>query len=664
MEYIKETQIKTAIEELTIIHGKTERTRIERGVKQVAQFWQKEDGCPENFLQFCKKHYISNREFLNRTLDRYEKNLESVYGHLLEISRDLREPFDLDIGPMLPVDYLFVQYVPNAHTTEDLFKTKIAFVALLNFPLYTLQERLKLGPHWSRLQWAQVRLVEHFSARVPPEVNQKRNRAYTNAEDYINNYNIYMHHILTEDGRRLFPPGLKLITHWNLRDEIKAWYNDPEGLPRQKTIQHIMEKIILQEIPLVVINNPAIDWNLVTNEVTISPVKDVEGSKPPESIDNTPEPNKRYTHLLEIFHAERQADPYYPTMPSLIDRRFQQDREIPEDEMEELIRSLLSSPLIVKTAKLIENRLGRPLQPFDIWYNGFKPRGFYSESELDRIVSKKYPTPMAFQTDLPSILRKLGFSNETANFLASKVVVDSARGAGHAMGSQRREDNAHLRTRVLSEGMNYKGYNIALHEFGHNCEQVFSLNRVDHTLLSGVPNNAFTEAFAFLFQARDLELLGITEKDLDTEHLKALDNLWSTYEIAGVSLVDMAVWHWMYNYPKATPAQLREAVLQIAKDVWNTYYAPVFGETDAALLAIYSHTICYGLYLPDYPLGHIIASQIEQYLKDKNLGKEMERMCRLGRLTPDAWMHAAVGEPISVEPMLNAANEALKFLRS
>ncbi|MFQ6093332.1 MAG: hypothetical protein ACE5OR_11800 [bacterium] len=55
--------------------------------------------------------------------------------------------------------------------------------------------------------------------------------------------------------------------------------------------------------------------------------------------------------------------------------------------------------------------------------------------------------------------------------------------------------------------MNYKGYNIALHEFGHNVEQVFSLNRVDHTLLRGVPNTAFTEGFAFGLQPRDLLLI-------------------------------------------------------------------------------------------------------------------------------------------------------------
>ena len=69
-----------------------------------------------------------------------------------------------------------------------------------------------------------------------------------------------------------------------------------------------------------------------------------------------------------------------------------------------------------------------------------------------------------------------------------------------------------------------------------------------------------------------------------------------------------------------------------------------------------------GLYLPDYPLGHIIAFQIEQYLKDKNLGEEMERMCTLGAITPDAWMQAAVGGPISVEPLLEAASEALEVL--
>ena len=38
----------------------------------------------------------------------------------------------------------------------------------------------------------------------------------------------------------------------------------------------------------------------------------------------------------------------------------------------------------------------------------------------------------------------------------------------------------------------------------------------------------------------------------------------------------------------------------------------------------------------------------------------MTRMCRLGDIYPDAWMVQAVGEPISVEPMLEDAQAALE----
>src|SRR5262249_26741677 len=161
--------------------------------------------------------------------------------------------------------------------------------------------------------------------------------------------------------------------------------------------------------------------------------------------------------------------------------------------------------------------------------------------------------------------------------------------AGHALQAQRRGDFPHLRTRVEKDGMNYKGYNIAVHELGHNVEQVFSLYEVDHTLLQGVPNNAFTEALAFVFQARDLDLLGLAKPDKESERLRVLNDFWMTYEIAGVGLVDTAVWHWMYDHPTASPAELREATRAIAKEVWNKYYASVLGAKDSVLLGIYSH---------------------------------------------------------------------------
>src|SRR5262249_16233378 len=148
-----------------------------------------------------------------------------------------------------------------------------------------------------------------------------------------------------------------------------------------------------------------------------------------------------------------------------------------------------------------------------IWYAGFKPRARYQEAELDALTRKRYPTPEAYAADIPRLLQEIGFTAEKSRFLADHIEVDPARGSGHALGAQRRDDKAHVRTRVNPDGMDYKGYNIAVHEMGHNVEQVFSLTTVDHTLLQGVPNTAFTEALAFVFQARDLRLLGLPADD-------------------------------------------------------------------------------------------------------------------------------------------------------
>jgi hypothetical protein len=241
--------------------------------------------------------------------------------------------------------------------------------------------------------------------------------------------------------------------------------------------------------------------------------------------------------------------------------------------------------------------------------------------------------------------------------------VHPSRGAGHAFAPGLPGDPAFLRTRVEAGGMDYKGYNIAVHELGHNVEQVLSLNRIDHTLLRGVPNNAFTEALAFVFQARDLELLGLAERDEQAEALAVLDAFWNTFEIAGVSLVDVDVWHWMYRNPDATPAQLREAVVRISQETWNRYYAPVFGQRDSPLLGIYSHMISYPLYLADYPLGHTIAFQIRQQMERAGaVGPDFVRMATVGNVTPDLWMQQATGAPVGAEALLTATEAALRRL--
>ncbi|HEX8688300.1 MAG TPA: hypothetical protein VF654_17430, partial [Pyrinomonadaceae bacterium] len=307
----------------------------------------------------------------------------------------------------------------------------------------------------------------------------------------------------------------------------------------------------------------------------------------------------------------------------------------------------------------------RPLEPFDVWYDGFRARGAYTEAQLDQMVAKKYPTAQAFEKDIPNILVKLGFTKERAELVAANVVVDPARGSGHALGAAMRAAKAHLRTRVERGGMNYKGYNIAVHELGHNVEQTFSLNLIDHTLLQGVPNAAFTEALAFVFQNRDLELLGLSRPDARSEALKTLNDFWGTYEIAGMALVDMQTWRWLYEHPRATPAELKAAMLGIARDVWNRYYAPVFKRRDVVLLAVYAHMINYPLYLPNYPLGHMIAFQIEEQMeKAGRVGPEFERMALSGNVAPDLWMRRATGAPVGPDALLNATSRALAALGS
>jgi len=208
--------------------------------------------------------------------------------------------------------------------------------------------------------------------------------------------------------------------------------------------------------------------------------------------------------------------------------------------------------------------------------------------------------------------------------------------------------------------MDYKGYNIAVHEMGHNVEQVFSLYQVDDTLLSGVPGTAFTEALAFTFQHRDLELLGVGKPDPNAEHARALKAFWDSWEIAGVALTDLDAWHWMYEHPDATPAQLRDAVLAIARRYWDRYYAPVLGRTGDPQLAIYSHMINEFIYLYRYPIGHLIAFQLEEKLRGPDSGKAFEKAASYGRVLPDLWMEHATGKPVVAEPMLNATEAALR----
>lgn len=651
---ISESTIQQALSALAQAHPQSDMILAERGVRQVAALWQEKDGKEDDFVELVTSQYIPDAEGKKLLFDRISYILEQCAQSADLLNNTLQEPTVLlGKGEPTTVDWIISGYSPMSHFAEDMFANKIAHICVLNFPSYTLDEKNTLGQQWTRIEWAYARMGEMFNTRIPGSVNAHVAQAMTQAENYISSYNVMMHCVRNEQGQALWTEPMALLSHWNLRDELKSNYADvPNAREKQEMIYQIMLRIIHQDIPACVVNNEDYLWKPYSNEVVAS------GGV----VEATNEPNTRYQHILNIFHAMQQVDGYRADAPSHILRTFNEDLEIPQEEIQQLFVTLLQSDEIKAVAAIIRERLGRDLRPYDIWYDGFKSRSSVPEDVLSAQTREKYPTTQAYEQDIARMLMDLGFEADKAREIQSRIVVESARGSGHARPCVGREQPARLRTRMGDNGMDYKGYNIAVHEMGHNVEEVISLYDIDYYTLAGIPNTGFTEASAFLFQQRDMQLLG-QEAQSSKEANELLDMIWSMYEIMGVSLVDMAMWQWLYEHPQATAAELRDAVVELAADVWNKYYAPLLGEEDCPLLGIYSHMVGYALYLPGYPIGQMVQFHLEEHLANCKTpaeeAKEYIRIYQQGKLTPKAWMMGAVGEPMSVEPILRAVRKVL-----
>ena len=632
---------------------KTETMEYSRGEQQVRALWTPTDGTQEELEQFIADNTCKTDSERIALFESLSKAFENIYQSADLLTVELLRPTQLTNAtePQTP-DWILSGYSPLAHFSDDMFANKLAFVTILNFPHYTLEEKNTLGKSWSRQEWAFARMGDVFTTRVPASVNTRMAQSLANAENYIADYNIYMGNLRTEDDRALWPEDKILLSHWNLRDELKALYGTEGGQEKQEMIYRVMQRIVDQTIPQAAVNGRDFVWK-------------------PSVIDDQPsEPYTRYERILEIAQAYFAEDPYCPTAPTGIIRNFEEGVEIPAEELDSLFRALVGSPQVAQVAAVIRDRLGRELRPYDIWYDGFKSRAALNEDALSAETRKLYPDANAFAADMWRLLTQMGFYSEDARNIAHRIVVEPARGSGHAWPCLGRKEDARLRTRIPAAGMDYKGYNIAVHEFGHCVEQVLDMYYIDYYMLSGVPNTAYTEASAFLWQQRDLQLLpqteGIKRLAISGSEKKdaVLDQFWSMYEIMGVSLVDMRMWRWIYAHPKASAKELCEATMQIAKDVWNAYYEPILGEHDCILLAVYSHMVNAPMYLPNYPLGHIVQYQLEEHLAQcktpKDFAIEYMRIYRLGRLTPKEWLIQAVGEAPTIEPILRAVERITK----
>ena len=309
-------------------------------------------------------------------------------------------------------------------------------------------------------------------------------------------------------------------------------------------------------------------------------------------VTNAPEPDTRYAMLLKTYQAARMADPYSPTAPTLIARRF--EREPPDPRGARAGDARGGALLAARAARRgahreaarpparAVRRLVQRLPAARQLHRGPARRHRHARS---------YPTAEAYKEDIPNLLVKLGFTKERADYLAANIVVDPARGSGHAAGAaaaRRQGAPAHARREGRDElqGLQHRGPRDGPQR---RADVLAERHRLDAA--AGRPQHRVHRgAGVRLPGARPRAARPRRSPTRRATRCATLNDFWATYEIAGVALVDMAVWHWMYDHPNATPAQLKAATLQICKDVWNKYYAPVFKKKDVVLRSASTRT--------------------------------------------------------------------------
>jgi hypothetical protein len=639
------------IEALVSLHGETARGRATTGVDQVALFWRESDGDDAAFEAFCTEHFIADDEDVTRLLARLETTTEHVRGHLYEMRRTLRRWDDLVGDTIDGVDSMLATFDPAPDLSEQWFEQKLAFVAILNFERATLQKMLAEGGDWSNDQWAAARIANSFGPRIPKEVNDLARDLGHSSSHFISNFHVPVGTMIDEHGKRWFEADRELLAHWLIREEMKAGYNDPDGLAKQRALAWVMARHIDGTIPKAVMESTATgDWDPKANTIG--------GGDPGDLIGPV-----RYEHWLNNVTVARALDEYHPEFPTAIDRKFNLEREIPEQEVEQLLIDLLRHPVRRDLAALLSERLGRSLEAHDIYFDDlFEAR---SAEDLNAIVKSFFKDEAEFEAKLPEVLRGLGYSDKDAEFLGSRVKVEIARGSGHAMRPYLTQYGAWLRTNRLKDELGWDGFDTAMHELGHNLEQLCSTYFAPRASLRGVPNTACTEAFAFLYQGLAKRVLGIEEKD-DADrafHEETIASILMACQIAGPSLVELRTWRWIYENPTdVTPETIRAAQLAAAKDVWSEFFQEDFGPDPYNILAAYQHQVGHPLYLCDYAIGRTMGHQIRSYMRGKDLASETIRITSIGSVTPDKWMRDAVGHPLSIDPLVSDAAEAIEAL--
>jgi hypothetical protein len=326
--------IENIVSEIASQHPTCDTELLHRGIDQVAKLWNSQDGNNNEFAAFIKENYAPDAHSRKVLFNKLSKIYEILLGTSNQVAVELNIPTMLVGDELTAIDYMMSAFNPYSHLWDDLYNNKVAFITILNFPYYTLDEKNTLGTLWNREQWAYARMGDMFTSRVPATVNQAIGQAAADGENYIATYNIMMGNLLNEKGKRLFPEDMILLSHWNLRDEIKSNYApQPNAHEKQEMIYRVMQHIVNGTIPQEVINNNNYDWAPYSNRTWQNG----------EAIVLNEEGTRRYEIILSHFEAMKKADLYEKQAPTGIIRNFDGAMEISTQEIEELFINVISS---------------------------------------------------------------------------------------------------------------------------------------------------------------------------------------------------------------------------------------------------------------------------------------------------------------------------------
>jgi len=648
--FITPETAEEALQSLREAHGALLPARAARGVERVAALWWESDGTAEDFKAFCLANYLTE-DARAANLPVILENLQVLFGYQSLIRSRLTAFSSYTDRDELQADSFFREAIPQA----DPWKSKLGHFIQLNFPYAGQEEKFEKGPEWSRAEWAVARLGDYFHSRPPAEFRVPYREEAADFSRHISTYFLRMGDLHVDGQASPFPEGFLLNCHHGLRDNIKEDYTREQGLERQRLSGIVIERILQGQVPEAFLEDEQTIWDPVNQTLYM----EENGALQP--VPWSPEGLRRFEGFNWSVKNRQYEDNLFQDGSTALERNFFQS-QLTLEAVESLIREFLGSAEFAEVGRLVSARLGRELEAFDIWYSGFQAQSKYPADQLDSIVRSRYPNPRALQNDLPEIFRRLGFSEDEADWLGNSIEVRPVVSGGYSNRPPLPGYMASFTTAFPLDGLDYKGFRIAMHELGHVTEMLYSMREADYPVLVGVPTAGITEGAAEFFAYRNIRALGLDEgSPEEMAHMQALATFWYNVDMGGQALTEMEVWKWMTDHPDATPGEVKEALLGISRAVWNDYFAPVFGVRDQHILGIYNHMITGSFYLYNYFIGNVVMFQLFEHFARHPVGYGFANACREGNTLPDLWMKRAVGEPLSILPLLQGANKAVTY---